>query len=118
MTCSLRRLDSAPPSRERSQLSPEADRVGTAEGEVSRQLSDCAGPLPDVASGNPPRGLPFLLPERGLHRSLRVSRLTGEDVIAVFDRGTRKLDSSDGGRLMDHPELPEVLERYGIGLVV
>ena len=49
---------------------------------------------------------------------LHVSRLTGEDVIAVFDRGTRKLESSDGGRLMDHPELPEVLERYGLGLVV
>ena len=46
------------------------------------------------------------------------SRLTGEEVIAVFDRGTDKLESSETGTLMDHPELPGVPERHGIGLVV
>ena len=49
---------------------------------------------------------------------LYVSRLTGEDVYAVFDRGMGKLEASETGKLMDHPELPEVLERHGIGLVV
>ena len=46
-----------------------------------------------------------------------VSRLTGEDVYAVFDRGVGKLDIAETGMLMDHPELPDVLERHGIGLV-
>ncbi len=48
---------------------------------------------------------------------LYASRLTGEDVYAVFDRGAEKLVSVDTGRLEDHPELPEVLERHGIGLI-
>ena len=46
-----------------------------------------------------------------------VSRLTGEDTHAVFDRGVGKLDATETGMLMDHPELPDVLERHGIGLV-
>jgi len=46
------------------------------------------------------------------------SRLTGQDIYAVFDRGAGKLASVDTGRLEDHPELPEVLERHGIGLIV
>ena len=46
-----------------------------------------------------------------------VSRLTGKDVYAVFDRGVGKLDATEAGMLMDHPELPDVLARHGIGLV-
>ena len=46
-----------------------------------------------------------------------VSRLTGEDVYAVFDRGVGKLDIAETGILMDHPELRDVLEQHGIGLV-
>ena len=46
------------------------------------------------------------------------SRLTGKDIYAVFDRGAGKLATVDTGRLEDHPELPEVLERHGIGLIV
>ena len=46
------------------------------------------------------------------------SRLTGEDIYAVFDRGAGKLASVDTGRLEDHLELPEILERHGIGLIV
>jgi len=49
---------------------------------------------------------------------LYASRLTGKDIYAVFDRGAGKLASVDTGRLEDHPELPEVLERHGIGLIV
>ena len=46
------------------------------------------------------------------------SRLTGEDVCAVFDRSADKLASMETGSLEDHPELPDILKRYGIGLVV
>ncbi len=48
---------------------------------------------------------------------LHVSRLTGEDVYAVFDRGLGKLNVAEKGMLMEHPELPNVLERHGIGLI-
>ena len=48
---------------------------------------------------------------------LHVSRLTGEDVLAVFDRGVGKLPSTGSGMLKDHLELPEVLVRHGIGLI-
>lgn len=48
---------------------------------------------------------------------LYASRLTGEDVYAVFDRGIAKLTSTEAGALVDHPELPDVLARHGIGLV-
>ena len=47
---------------------------------------------------------------------LHASRLTGEDVHAVFDRGLGKLNVAETGTLMDHPRLPEILERHGIGL--
>ena len=47
-----------------------------------------------------------------------VSRLTGEDVYAVFDRGAGKLESTETGALMDHLELPHVLDRHGIGIVL
>ena len=46
-----------------------------------------------------------------------ISRLTGEDVYAVFDRGLEKLVAAETGMLMEHPELPGVLERHAIGLV-
>ena len=45
------------------------------------------------------------------------SRLTGEDVYAVFDRSTGKLAAVETGLLEDRPELVDILERYGIGLV-
>ena len=45
------------------------------------------------------------------------SRLTGEDVYAVFDRGMGKLVVTATGMLMDHPELPNVLEQHEIGLL-
>ncbi len=45
------------------------------------------------------------------------SRLTGEDVYAVFDRSAKKLASPETGLLQDHAELVNALERYGIGLV-
>ena len=47
-----------------------------------------------------------------------VSRLTGEDVYAVYDRGVGKLVVGESGRLGEHLALPSVLERYGIGLVL
>ena len=45
------------------------------------------------------------------------SRLTGEDVYAVFDGGMAKLAVSETGMLVDHPELPDILARHGIGIV-
>ena len=48
---------------------------------------------------------------------LYVSRLTGEDIYTVFDRGLTKVEATESGMLMDHPELPHVLARHGIGLV-
>ena len=44
------------------------------------------------------------------------SRLTGEDVYAVFDRSTAKLAAVETGMLENRPELPRILQRYGIGL--
>ena len=45
------------------------------------------------------------------------SRLTGEDIYAVFDRGLVKVEVTESGMLVDHPDLPHVLARHGIGLV-
>lgn len=45
------------------------------------------------------------------------SRLTGEDVYAVFDRGMAKLDAAETGMLPEHPELTDVLSTYGIKLI-
>jgi RES domain len=45
------------------------------------------------------------------------SRLTGDDCIAVFDRGVGKLRVIDACELKDHMELPGVLERNGVTLV-
>ena len=46
------------------------------------------------------------------------SRLTGEDVYAIYDRSVVKLNAVDVGRLEEHVELPGVLERHGIGLLL
>lgn len=45
------------------------------------------------------------------------SRLTGGDVYAVFDRAVGKLVVMGSGLLPDHQDLPDVLEKHGIGLV-
>ena len=49
---------------------------------------------------------------------LYASRLTGEDVYGVFDRGIAQLTSTETGMLANHPELPDVLARHGIGIAV
>lgn len=46
------------------------------------------------------------------------SRLTGADVYAIFDRAFEKLQVERTGQLPDHPELPAVLHRHHIGLVI
>ncbi|MCY3624104.1 MAG: RES family NAD+ phosphorylase [Gammaproteobacteria bacterium] len=46
------------------------------------------------------------------------SRLTGEDVYAIYERSVRKLNVGEVGQLEEHVELPDVLERHGIGLLV
>ncbi|MDE0191892.1 MAG: RES family NAD+ phosphorylase [Gammaproteobacteria bacterium] len=46
------------------------------------------------------------------------SRLTGEDVYAIFERSVEKLKAGDVGQLEEHVELPGVLERHGIELLV
>ena len=46
-----------------------------------------------------------------------VSRLTDEEIYAVFDRGMTKLEATGTGLLRDHPDLPDVLKRFGIALV-
>ena len=49
---------------------------------------------------------------------LYASRLTGSDVYAVFDRAIGKLQAREFGMLHDHPDLPDVLEKHRIDLVV
>ena len=46
-----------------------------------------------------------------------LSRLTDEEIYAVFDRGKAKLEATETGLLTDHPDLPDVLQRHGIELV-
>ena len=46
------------------------------------------------------------------------SRLTGEDVCAIYDRSIGKLKAGDVGQLEEHVELPGVLERHGIALLL
>ena len=46
------------------------------------------------------------------------SRLTGEDIYAVFNRGLSKVEVTESGMLGDHPQLTEVLARHGIGLAI
>lgn len=45
------------------------------------------------------------------------SRLTSEDVYAIYDRGIGKLRTGNIGALEDHMNLPGVLERHAIGLL-
>lgn len=45
------------------------------------------------------------------------SRLTGQDVYGVFDRGMAKLQTTEKGTLADHPQLPDLLTRHGIVLL-
>jgi len=45
------------------------------------------------------------------------SRLTGADIYAVFDRGTRKLYAEETGALPDHPDLPTVPSMCSIRLI-
>ena len=49
---------------------------------------------------------------------LYASRLTGEDVYAIFDRGIERLETRASGMLRDHHELPDVLKKRGISLIV
>ena len=49
---------------------------------------------------------------------LHVSRLTGKDAYALFDRVLGKLEATETGALADHPDLSEVFERHGMALVV
>ena len=46
------------------------------------------------------------------------SRLTGEDVCAIYDRSIGKLAAGERGQRGEHVALPSVLERHGIGLVL
>lgn len=46
------------------------------------------------------------------------SRLTGEDIYAIYDRSVVKLKAGEVGRLEEHVDLPGVLARHGIGLLV
>ena len=46
------------------------------------------------------------------------SRLTGKDVYAIYDRSVIKLKAGDVGQLEEHVELPGVLERHGIELLL
>ena len=47
-----------------------------------------------------------------------LSRLTGEDAYAIYDRGVGKLEAGDVGTLEEHEELPGVLEHHGIALLL
>ena len=49
---------------------------------------------------------------------LYASRLTGEDAYAIYDRSVGKLKAGEVGRLDEHVDLPGVLARDGIGLLV
>ncbi len=46
------------------------------------------------------------------------SRLTGKDAYAIYDRSVSKLNAGDVGQLQEHVELPDVLDRHGIGLLL
>ena len=46
------------------------------------------------------------------------SRLTSEDVYAIYDRGVGKLRAGDVEALEEHTNLPGVLERHAIGLLL
>ena len=46
------------------------------------------------------------------------SRLTGSNAYAVFDRGIGKLEATGSEMLSDHPELPELLAKHDIRLIL
>ena len=46
------------------------------------------------------------------------SRLTSKDVYAIYHRGVGKLIAGNVGALENHMDLPGVLERHAIGLVL
>lgn len=49
---------------------------------------------------------------------LFASRLTGEDVYAIFDRATSRLTAESTQPLTQHTDLPAILERHEIKLIV
>lgn len=49
---------------------------------------------------------------------LFASRLTGEDVYAIFDRATARLTAESTQPLAQHTNLPAILERHEIKLIV
>ena len=77
-------------------------------------------PTDVIGARNHAAGRAFAKAIHGEHADIdglvHVSRLTGEDVYAVFDRGVEKLDCTEAGKLEDHPDLPDVLARHEIGL--
>ena len=46
------------------------------------------------------------------------SRLTGQDVYAIFDRATPVLTAKKAEPVKNHPDLASILSRYGISLIV
>ena len=79
-------------------------------------------PTDVVQARNHAAGRAFGKTIRGEHADIDglvyASRLTGEDVYAIYDRSVVKLKAGDVGQLEVHVELPGVLERHGIGLVL
>lgn len=49
---------------------------------------------------------------------LFASRLTGEDVYAIFDRATSRLTAESTQPLAQHTDLPSILDRHEIKLIV
>ena len=78
-------------------------------------------PTDAVNAGNQAAGRAFASAVQAEHADVEgllcASRLNGEDVFAVFNRGLGKLEVAETGMLMDRPDLADVLERHGIGLV-
>ncbi len=78
-------------------------------------------PTDTVRARNHAAGRAFAKSIHAAHRDIDglvyVSRLTEEEVYAVFDRGMARLEATGTGMLADQPDLPVVLERYGIELV-
>ena len=99
------------------------------QGEATLTLADLRGdgcarigvPTDTVNARNHAAGRAFAKASHAEHVDVDgivyASRLTGEEVYAVFDRSTAKLASVETGYLEDRPELPNIMLRYGIGLV-
>ena len=100
-------------------------RPGTALAPLDMRGDGCirvGAPTDTVRARNHAAGRAFAKAIHAEHADIDglvyVSRLTGDDVHAVFDRGAGKLEADETGGLADHPDLPDVLERHGIGLIV